>query len=120
MGLEHELVEAIVAEFRYLREQRGADLSEKHFEQLELGKTSRKTFLNYPRGGPARLNPDHPVVKRLMKAVNKDRSRLYYLLSATYSIINRELEELHDDDERRFHAKLLEALLDGREGEWSA
>ncbi|MGE0494255.1 MAG: hypothetical protein AB7S38_33900 [Vulcanimicrobiota bacterium] len=54
------------------------------------------------------LNCEHVVVRELLR--NYRPERLYLILSALFSVLNRALPEVTDCEERAFHQKLLETL----------
>jgi hypothetical protein len=56
------------------------------------------------------LNPTHPIVARLLGQDPHDPIDLAFLLAALYSYLNYEAEEISDDDERLFVARLAETL----------
>ena len=58
------------------------------------------------------VNGQHPVIQEIV-AAGLPRERLYFLLSALFSVKNREDEAVEDSHERDFHARILSTLLGG-------
>lgn len=104
------LIQSLRKELAALRGELGLQSDIPHFE---LGSVSRKSFIEYngKKGSPLKFDSDHPVVTRLTQT-HSDQSALTFLLSATFSVINRELDDIEDHHEREFHARLLSRLLE--------
>ncbi|MGE0487898.1 MAG: hypothetical protein AB7S38_01655 [Vulcanimicrobiota bacterium] len=58
------------------------------------------------------VNGQHRVVENIIRA-GLPRERLYFLLSALFSVKNREDQAIEDSHERDFHARILATLLGG-------
>ncbi len=118
--LSLQLVGALRREFQLLCEEDDFQLGDGYFDKIQLGSTSWGTFFSCDKHGQEpTLNPKHRVIRQLLESKDQSRTHLYYLLSAVYSIVNRAVEEIEDTHERDFHAKILETLLEGREGRWT-
>jgi hypothetical protein len=64
------------------------------------------------KGLELRLHARHPLVARVLDTHDEDPVLLAYLASAIYSAVNLALEEIDDDDERRFHRLLASHLVE--------
>ncbi len=67
-----------------------------------------------------RLNTAHPVVVQLLESPLRRRSDLAFVISSMMSLLNREREEITDEDERALHARLLEFAIHQGRGSWGA
>lgn len=76
-------------------------------ERLQVGKG---VGLVHWEGGDVLVNLDHPWVRPLVLAPEAPVERLALVLSASFSVLNRALPQVADDEERRFHRSLLERL----------
>ncbi len=63
---------------------------------------------------------NHPLVKKLVENPLRRRSDTVFFISSMMSLLNREREEITDDDEREFHARLLQFALTECRGSWGA
>ena len=45
---------------------------------------------------------------------------MVFFISTLASLLNREVAEITDEDERNFHARLLNFALENAQGSWSA
>jgi hypothetical protein len=109
------LLEALRTELRLLRDTDSLPLEDSVIEGMTLGPTPRGTFCTC-KEGRLTLNPAHPVVARLLATPELPPERLYFLLSGIYSVLNRARKDIEDLHERRFHARILAALLGGGQG----
>ena len=92
------LIESLRKELSALRGQLGLQSEIPHFE---MGKVSRNAFIQFDgkKGSNLKFDAEHPVVTRLTNTQSQD-SILTFLLSATFSVINRELVDIEDHHER--------------------
>ncbi|MEW6283660.1 MAG: hypothetical protein AB1758_33925, partial [Candidatus Eremiobacterota bacterium] len=102
------LAEALRSEMR-----RVAGEHQNLLDVVLFGPTPRGTFCQCTPDGKVTLNPTHAIVAHLMKEERPNPEYLYFVLSALYSVINRARQDIHDQDEREFHRRLLATLLEG-------
>ena len=70
--------------------------------------------------GRVAISPSHPVVAKLLNSPTRRRSDVVFFISTLASLLNREVAEITDEDERNFHARLLNFALENAQGSWSA
>lgn len=66
------------------------------------------------QGKDTLYNRNHPLVRRL-QAQEYHPEHLYFLMSGLFSVMNRAVEEVDDQSERKFHARILSTLMGGGE-----
>ena len=65
------------------------------------------------------IHTKHPAVAHLFNNSQQRRSDLLFFVSSMMSILNREDEEINDEHERIFHARLLKFALEDCQGSWA-
>jgi hypothetical protein len=65
------------------------------------------------------LQIKHPAVAHLLSNPHRRRSDLLFIASSMMSILNREEEDITDEHEREFHARILRFALEEGQGSWA-
>jgi hypothetical protein len=65
------------------------------------------------------IHSGHPAVKHLLDNPNRRRTDLLFFASSMMSLLNREDQEVTDEHERAFHARLLAFALQHGQGSWT-
>jgi hypothetical protein len=107
---DQQLLSMIRKEFRIIRTRDNYKLSEKILANTRVtsrGNAPAVTFGN----GILSINSADPFVKEITESLNDSPHKIYYLLSVIYSTINREVQEITDEDEMKFQVTMLENLL---------
>lgn len=65
------------------------------------------------------LQVKHPAVAHLLNNPQRRRSDILFIASSMMSILNREEEDITDEHERQFHARILKFALDDSQGSWA-
>ena len=65
------------------------------------------------------LQVKHPAVAHLLNNPQRRRSDLLFIASSMMSILNREEEDITDEHEREFHARILRFALEESQGSWA-
>lgn len=69
--------------------------------------------------GRVTIHAGHPAVAHLLNNPQRRRSDLLFFISNIMSLLNREEEEITDEHERAFHARLLRFALEECQGSWA-
>lgn len=65
------------------------------------------------------IHGGHPSVEKLLNNPHRRRSDLLFFISNMMSLLNREEEDITDEHERTFHARLLRFALEEGQGSWA-
>lgn len=65
------------------------------------------------------LQIKHPAVAHLLNNPQRRRTDLLFIASSMMSILNREEEDITDEHEREFHARILRFALEESQGSWA-
>ncbi|HIB69023.1 MAG TPA: hypothetical protein EYO33_29035 [Phycisphaerales bacterium] len=65
------------------------------------------------------IHGGHPSVEKLLNNPQRRRSDLLFFISSMMSLLNREEEDITDEHERAFHARLLRFALEEGQGSWA-
>ena len=65
------------------------------------------------------IHAGNPAVAHLLNNPQRRRSDLLFFVSNMMSLLNREEEEITDEHERQFHARLLRFALEECQGSWA-
>lgn len=105
------LLYSIKREFRIIREFKSYKLSEYVLKNMRVQEVPDKSAIIFNRKKLLlTVNIKHPLVSVIMQKLDTEPHLLYYLISIIYSTINRELEEITDEDEIKFQRIMLENL----------
>ncbi|MEW6279950.1 MAG: hypothetical protein AB1758_15075, partial [Candidatus Eremiobacterota bacterium] len=110
--IEERFLNVLRRELRLLREQGDFRLSDDILAGIDWHVNAAHFVDHNPTTRVTGLNPDHRVVKGVLKRFDQDRRLLPVLVSSVYTAINRALAEIRDEDELAFLAALLEAYPD--------
>ena len=89
-------------------------------QRLDIDMSSKSVPLSIDREkGRLVLHGGHPAVDKLLNNPHRRRSDLLFFVSSMMSLLNREEESITDEDERRFHARLLRFALEECQGSWA-
>ena len=104
-----DLVARLQSDFSHVARGQGLGNLAATMMTLKVGPCAKNALMECQAGGRQLIiNPNHAIVKKLNRVSETYRTVL--LLSAVVSVVNRADTQFHDDDERRFHALLLERL----------
>lgn len=90
-------------------------------DRIDFSEQTQTTVISWDRdAGRLIISPSHPAVSKLLKSPTRRRSDVVFFISTLGSLLNREVAEITDEDERVFHARLLNFALENAQGSWSA
>ena len=116
--LVEPLLESLRAELRTLRERGHPELSENLLGSLRLGPVPRgNLWALEPGGGNPTLASNHALVRRLLASQPHPRALVVGLVSSFYSALRRANPSLRRKQEKAFHDRILDRILESPEVE---
>jgi hypothetical protein len=104
-----QVLAAVRRELRILRDHGDFRLTDEMLEKIRWERRLRGFIRHDPESGVTGIDPDHAVLRRVLRSFRSDPTLVAVLVSSVYTAINRGLEEIRDGHEMAF----LEALLGG-------
>lgn len=89
-------------------------------QRIDIDETSEAVPVSLDRDkGRVIIHAGNPAVAHLLNNPQRRRSDLLFFVSNMMSLLNREEEDITDEHERAFHARLLKFALEDCQGSWA-